>query len=314
MSELNEKITMIKTERKKHSKASEEYIHVVFDYENDIALDIWVPVVYRRTGLSLTPGSTEEIEYLNQLYEEINPTKLDVWRKAQNEFWKTKPRATVTKSFFDALAEGGWKCVNCDLPSNPNWARRIQDLKEFGYTIATDTNRRCANCEVNKTHLLLLPVRRNGIGNTGYETWSPALRKRIIKVLGEIDVYENRKNTHSLPDHKFSEIRWDDETKEENSDDMTDKEIKNKFQLLSNQRNQQKREVCRKCFQTNERGTIFGIEYFYSGGKMWPEDCPTQGKLAEAGCVGCPWYDIDRWRNELQNLINNELDISNKQS
>lgn len=77
-----------------------------------------------------------------------------------------------------------------------------------------------------------------------------ALRKRIIKVLGSIDVYEDTFSPHCLPDHKFSEIRWDDETKGENPDAMADEEIRQKFQLLTNQRNQQKREVCRTCFQT----------------------------------------------------------------
>ena len=27
------------------------------------------------------------------------------------------------------------------------------------------------------------------------------------------------------------------------------------------------------------------------------------GKAAEKGCIGCPWYDIARWREELNNII-----------
>ena len=80
---------------------------------------------------------------------------------------------------------------------------------------------------------------RGGNEGNGYETWTPALRKRIIKVLGSIDVYEDTFSPHCLPDHKFSEIRWDDETKGENPDAMADEEIRQKFQLLTNQRNQQ---------------------------------------------------------------------------
>ena len=34
MEELNENITIIERERKKHTKASEEYIHVLFKYDN----------------------------------------------------------------------------------------------------------------------------------------------------------------------------------------------------------------------------------------------------------------------------------------
>lgn len=128
---------------------------------------------------------------------------------------------------------------------------------------------------------------------------SPKLRKRIIHVLGGIDVYENKPNPHVLPDHKFSEIRWDDQTLEENSDDMSEAQIKEKFQLLTNQRNQEKREVCRTCFQTGKRGKIFGIPFYYAGNEDWNNRIPQKGLAAEAGCIGCPWYDIEKWRKEL---------------
>lgn len=146
---------------------------------------------------------------------------------------------------------------------------------------------------------MLLPLDRVEIAGNGYETWSPELRKRILRLFSYVDVYENTINRNCLPDHKFSEVRWDSETKAENPDDMSDDEIQNKFQLLTNQRNQQKREVCRKCFQTGKRGTIYGIEYYYAGGLEWDPNIPVKGKEAEAGCIGCPWYDIERWRKEV---------------
>ena len=150
---------------------------------------------------------------------------------------------------------------------------------------------------------MLLPIDRVEIAGNGYETWSPALRKRIIRVLGGVDVYEGTPSAHLLPDHKFSEIRWDENTKAENPDDMTDDEIRAKFQLLTNQRNQQKREVCRNCFQTGKRGTIYGISYFYEGDEYWDKSIPVKGKEAEKGCVGCPWYDIQNWKEHLMKLI-----------
>ena len=65
-----------------------------------------------------------------------------------------------------------------------------------------------------------------------------------------------------IPDHKFPEIRWDADTKGENSDNMSVEEIVSKFQLLDNQRNLQKREVCRACFQTNKRRTLTEINSY----------------------------------------------------
>ena len=124
-------------------------------------------------------------------------------------------------------------------------------------TIATDLARYCPHCKRNTSQRILLPIIRGSAEGNGYETWTPALRKRIIDVLGGIDVYENTYSPHCLPDHKFSEIRWDENTKAENPADMTDDEIRRKFQLMTNQRNQQKREVCRTCFQTGKRGYPF---------------------------------------------------------
>jgi hypothetical protein len=83
---------------------------------------------------------------------------------------------------------------------------------------------------------------------------------------------------------------------------MPENEIRQKFQLLDNQRNQQKREVCRQCFQTGKRGVLFGIKYFYKGDENWPSDVPKVGKSAEAGCVGCGWYDMAEWRKSLNEL------------
>jgi hypothetical protein len=252
---LNCNIKIVERARKLNTKVSEEYVHVEFTYPND-KKDIWVPVEYRRTGISIKPDDIDGLyEHLNKIYPQMNPSKYSSWLKTQDEFW-AKSNSDVTKPIFDILKDGKWHCRNCDI-KNANFARRIQDLKEMGYTIATRINYKCPVCHNNRsTRLLLLPIDRVEIAGNGYETWSHKLRKRIISVLGNYDVYEATVSQHLLPDHKFSEIRWDENTKTENPDTMTNDEIKEKFQLLSNQRNQQKREVCQHCFQSGKRGSM----------------------------------------------------------
>jgi len=282
-----------------HAKASEEYIDVIFDYKNGQ----WngsIPIKYRRTGVDLS-NETEISEHIDAAYEDCRPEKRTLWLKEQKTFWEEKDRADVTKGFFDALSCFHWCCVSCDLPANPNWARRTQDLKEFGYTLATNTSMLCNKCKTKGTHLLLVPLPRGG--KTGYESWSPALRKRIISAHKNFDAYEGKEAAHLLPDHKFPEIRWDNNTRRDNLEDMTDEEILTEFQLLTNQRNQQKREVCRACFQTGKRGYPFGIDYFYSGGSDWPRDVQKIGKEAMKGCIGCGWYDINAWRRAVIKLL-----------
>lgn len=287
--------------RRSHTKASEKYVDVVFRYP-DRELDTSVPIEYRRTG---TLVEEPEIEtYLGKVYAKVTPALWSSWVSEQKAFWESKPNANTTRSFFDILSRDfAWHCVSCDLPANPNFARRIQDLKEFGYTLSTDTNRRCAKCRKGTTHLILLPLPRGGI--TGYETWSPELRKKIIRVLGAMDAYEAKvgKVEGLLPDHKFPEIRWDDKTRRESLEHLTDTDILADFQLLSNQRNQQKREACRLCYQTGKRGVVYGIPYFYEGSAVWNPRIPKVGKAAEAGCRGCAWYDLDAWRKAISRKL-----------
>lgn len=298
----NDKICISKKNRRTHPKASEKYVDVTISYSDGSSLETSIPIEYRRTGTDIQPDEIDE--YLHKVADEINPLNWKGWRKNQNLFWKGKSRAGVTKGFFDVLSkEFTWFCVGCDYPANPNWARRIQDLKEFGYTIATDTNKSCSRCKKNTTHQILLPIKRGGI--TGYETWSSETRDKIIRTLASYDSYEARKGRKEnlLPDHKFPEIRWDESTRRESLESLTKEEMKRDFQLLTNQRNQQKREVCRNCYQTGIRGIVYGIPFYYEGDERWDTRYPTKGKEAEQGCVGCGWYDLEHWRKKLTEKI-----------
>lgn len=100
---LNQNITVVEQERKKHSKASEEYIHVEFAYK-DSSWDGWVPVEYRRTGVSIKGNETQRLTaYLNKVYEQMNPVNLQSWLEKQEKFWREeKPNAATTKAFLIA--------------------------------------------------------------------------------------------------------------------------------------------------------------------------------------------------------------------
>jgi len=281
-----------------HTKASEKYARVVFHYQDET----WegaVPIEYPRGGVHAE--TDEEIaEVLQKAYDYQDPKKKSEWEKEANEFWKDS-KSKITLPLFKNLMSSSWKCVS-HLAETNNPQRRIQDIKDKGFTLATDTNMHCSRCKKNTTHHILLRLPIGALRK--YETWSPELRKRIIKVLGNVDVYEDRKaSADILPDHKFPETRWDEHTSADNDDNMTDDEIREKFQLINNRRNEQKREACRSCYQTGKRGTIYGINFFYEGKENWPENVPKRGKEAEKGCVGCGWYDIGKWREELNKKL-----------
>jgi hypothetical protein len=283
-----------------HRKASERYKDVTFYYEDGTVWEGSIPIEYRRTGTNLYEEK-EIQEYLKKAYDYCQPSKRQEWLAEQEKFWASK-RKEETWQLFEQLKTFKWTCVSC-VYNNPNWARRNQDLKEMGYTIATDTNRFCEQCGKRRTFLILVPLPRGGL--SGYEIWSQALREKIVKVLGSYDAYEGKtvKSESLLPDHKFPEIRWNLETKRNSIEHLTDEEIRRDFQLLSNQRNLQKREVCRSCYQTNIRGYPFGIKFYSQGNEQWSEEIPKTGKEAEQGCLGCGWYDLEAWRQALNQKL-----------
>ncbi|MBQ7191001.1 MAG: hypothetical protein IJR99_16475 [Kiritimatiellae bacterium] len=199
--------------------------------------------------------------------------------------------ATVTIPIFLRLLNhcGEWVCNKVFHNENPQ--RRIQDIKESGFTLVTKFE------SGRKTYHMLLPF--DPIKSFTYEQIPAPIRRRIFAVHKGINAFTGEiASTSCLPDHKFSEIRWDKDTPESN-ESLTEKDMLAKFQIVPESINQAKREVCRKCFQTGKRGMLNGIKFFYKGGELWDERIPKLGKEAEAGCVGCFWYDMLAWRNAL---------------
>lgn len=277
-----------------NNKASENYVRTTFVQDNGFSWDTVVPYVDRRAGLNIKTEQ-ELAQYLVSIKPYFQKEAMKKWKK--QELKRGLIGGSVTPLFFDVLLS--FKEEFERFPMNPNSARRIQDIKDAGYTLASVP--RPDGLKGYNRILLPLPLH----AEMGYETFTPQFKARVIRLLRGRNAYEARVTAKKalIPDHKFSEVRWDDEMKAENSMEMTDAEIVQKFQLLDNQRNQQKREVCRRCFQEGIRGTIYGIKYFYEGDENWNPNIPKVGKAAEKGCIGCPWYDIELWRK----MLNQEL-------
>lgn len=128
---------------------------------------------------------------------------------------------------------------------------------------------------------------------------SEKLKTRIKSVLDykEVCFDVKRSPVELVIDHKFPSQRWN--VKEsDNPNDMTERDIKNKFQLLTNQTNMWKSRHCDHCVKNNIRGNFMGINWYYEGDKNW------KGKDAydEKGCIGCPWYDLEEWKSKLEKL------------
>lgn len=285
-----------------NAKASESYIKVKFDFDDEPSFETVVPFVYRRTNLQLSTDD-EVAKYLWDIKNCFKESVREKWIKEQKEVWNRKfekakdPTQLVTYHFFMVLLS--LKEEEENFPTNPNPQARFKDIKNMGYTVCIYP---IGNKKWGKV-LLPLPLYSEML----YETFTPQFKSRVIRLFNGINAYEAKRTAivALIPDHKFSEVRWDKDTKDENPMTMTDEEIIAKFQLLDNQRNQEKREVCRNCVQTGQRGKLFGINFYSTGSDKWDEKIPASGKAAEKGCEGCPWYDIEAWRRSINNNLEN---------
>ena len=276
-----------------HSKASERFV-VVRKTKTVGNFQWFLPYYYRRTNTRIDSVS-ELADYIREKSHFLTPSAIETFKKdVKVSIKEIFGNATVTVPIFRILLNQCGKWVwNKDF-KNPNSQRRIQDIKEKGFTIATKIDGR-------NTYHMLLPFPR--VLAPTYETIPTRIRKAIFLALHGEDAYSGKQAGLSvLPDHKFPEIRWNANTASDNSS-LTEEEMRDKFQLVPEWVNQAKREVCRLCSQTGVRGKFAGIDFFYAGGERWPPKVPCVGKKAEFGCIGCFWYDMAKWRNELNKKL-----------
>lgn len=278
-----------------HKKASEKYAVTLYR-EKGCSKEWLIPYQYRRTN-TFIDTLKDLVELLRTAKSRLTQQSIESYKKRiQGQTVSMFGRgANVTIPIFERLLNncGEW-VLNKDF-DNENPQRRIQDIKETGFTLATKFG------EGRATYHMLLPF--EPVKAATYETIPANVRNMIFKVHGGINAYTGTpSSTSCLPDHKFPEIRWDKDTPDSN-ENLTPQEMLEKFQIVPENINQMKREVCRGCFQTGKRGKLNGINYFYKGKEDWDSSIPKTGKAAEKGCVGCFWYDMLAWRKSLHEKL-----------
>lgn len=283
-------------------KTSDVFMEVEFEYKTE-KWEGLLPKFLKFQGLDLT----EEDFYnsVEESYNILNPDNRKKWITESDLLWTATQKQTQTYKVLRALYSGNWECRVCGpVPAeNPQPAARLGALKKQGYIIGSK-RRQCSSCSKKTMHdiLVMLPKIQSKFedGNELRASMSEKLKERIKKLLGKKEVCFNVKRTsvELIVDHKFPSQRWI--TKESaNPDDMPETEIRKKFQLLSNQTNMWKSRYCDTCVKTGKRGDFMGTKWYYQGDENW------NGKTEndENGCVGCPWYDLELWKEKLNEKL-----------
>lgn len=279
-------------------KTSDTYLEVKFIW-GEIQWDGVIPLDYRFYGKNIDSANEEEIcSWIKECYDSLNPLNYTKWESGINTYWKEQ---NATKNVFDILNHSGnlsrWICRTHQTSKiNDQSASRIRAIKQSGYVIITK-RMYCEECGKQTNWDMLVRLPRKSSNVLSRVTMSEKLKKKIYKTLEHREVFWDRvlPTKELVIDHKFPSSRWK-EGDTENSSEMSEQEIKNKFQLLTNQSNLLKEKACQSCVKENKRGVFLGIEWYYEGDINW------QGtdKYDENGCVGCPWYDIAKWKREVK--------------
>ncbi len=207
---------------------------------------------------------------------------------------------------FEVMKDLQWHCIKCELKSGQAKTWQVW-RQEKGIQVDTDENGNyykiiyCDTCGEKTYHRKLksLEILNETKSRSGIPT---ALSKKVKKIYDNLEAVLFRKiSPNQLEvDHKFPQIRWNEDEKGNNIE-MTEKEIKNKFILLTRSNNLLKSRYCERCYKVNKRGFFPGIYYWYTGSEDWDKKF---NKHDEMGCEGCFWYDPFKWRDELNKLVN----------
>lgn len=294
-------------------KMEDVYLGVHFAYPGTPKWNGAVPLHAKYQGIDIPMTRADVEAWVLECYEILKPANASSWRYEQKSYLESK-RAEDTKLVFDALNEGErvtrWLCRKCGPVSdvNPQPASRIRQLKMYGYHIVTQ-KKECSCCGSKQYFDLLIRLPRHSANSQKRSTITRALRERILSTLENRDCVTEIKleKRACVIDHKFPSSRWViGESVNETS--MPESRIRDKFQILSNQSNLQKERYCQRCVIEGLRGDYFGIQWYYKGDAKWRGT----SKADEDGCVGCPWYDVERWKIAFNLFLQYALSIAPK--
>ena len=181
-----------------NSKASEYYVRTRFVQNDGFEYTTIVPYVYRRTGLEL--GNEKEIaEYLKSVKKFFTREWIKSWidkekkecladienkkKKNEDKVSRGKKATEIVTPYFLLKLLTLEETSGDKLPVNRNPQRRLQDLKDSGYTIPIVQYGR------EKTTSTLLPFPKHE--EMGYEKgFTKQFKARVIRLLKQRNAFE----------------------------------------------------------------------------------------------------------------------------
>jgi hypothetical protein len=278
------------------SKTDNIFVEVIFTYPQGRTWEGCFPIFYPPSSIQFDINDIEQ--HLSDAYKQMTPESFEANITKIKKMW-LKPTTSETYKVFQALLTGQWECRSCGAGKiNDQPAARIRDIKKNGFVIATQ-NRHCTICNQKQYHDILLVFDIKMETKTEFrKPISPSIKEKIISVLSSKDVFFDATRPHNefVIDHKFPSQRWTEP--DTDNINLTNNDIKNKFQLLTNQSNMLKSRLCDYCCKSGIRPSFLGIKWFYYGNENW-----VANNNIGSGCYGCPWFDLEEWKRKLNDEV-----------
>lgn len=278
------------------SKTDNQFVEVTFKYPNGSIWEGCFPLYY--PPMSIQFDIADIMSLLPDAYNQMAPELIASLISKAKKSWP-KAKGSETYKVFESLLTGKWECRSCGAGKiNDQPAARIRDIKKNGFIVATKS-RTCSTCIKKQYHDILLIFDIESKAKSEFrKPISAQMKIKIISELGSKDVFFNsvRPSNEFVIDHKFPSQRW--EKPETDNNQLSYSDIKNKFQLLTNQSNMLKSRLCDDCCRTGIRPDFLGIKWFYHGNENWVSN----NKIG-SGCYGCPWFDLEEWKNKINVIL-----------
>jgi len=188
-----------------------------------------------------------------------------------------------------------WVCMLHNSVSSTQPVSLTKLLRNKGYSFEEVSPKRwckslyCETCKTKTTHVKLLHLEPVFTSKPRISI-DKKTREKIINLLDSRDAFTGVKITSITEiDHKvpFRKLEQDIDASK-----LSDEELLDNFQLLTNDHNLLKDRACLSCEKTNIRPPFFEVNFFYEGDENYL-----------GSCVGCGWYDGAKWSCKLNEKL-----------
>lgn len=290
---------------------SDYYLEVIFDYPGYGRWNGCIPIKTKYQGIDVPRNIDDVTTYALKCYELMHPKNAEKWQAEQRLFWQ-KRDAEETENVFYSLNNDHcfteWQCRKCSTKDaqNQQVGGRIKYLKEEGFFIAT-RQQFCPICRKKQCSDLLLRLPRTKLEITNNDAISAKLDRLVRNTLEERDYCfeEEVRPSDLIIDSKFPIIRTEG-GEPAYPDTMAAQRIRDTFQLLTQRAVEIKQIQCMRCVNFGKRGDFCGIKWYYAGTEHWDKAANDK-----TGCIGCCWYDIKTWKEELMERLHLNMNSYN---